>query len=755
MTVFTDNFTESSLNSAHWTLNQANSFWFNPGWWSSNGNTAVYDPANDKIILRPASGDNALGSATLFGFDLSQGFTLEFDIEGCREMIEIIISGNGTSDDQTSIEWVNDTGNIHIRQGVAGNGSQIGDGINAGQTPMGGRIYIKTTEDTLICKFNGTEFYNGPMIGELQDGIVFIAGSGAPPSVATAIKNVSLTYGSDTPSAPIANFNMGNPLNVNQSIQFTDESTGTPTSWHWDFGDDSTSTEENPTHTYITPGTYTVILTATNSIGSDTKTKSIVIVQEIDLTEVQVYLDSSSSEKTIYCVYNGYIYWSGLWGNGNTGHIYKTNLATLETTSIYSASHLAMWTGRIINGKLYCMGQQHDSSSHFRIVMNIVDLSNDSVQTILVPGTDDTNEVISFDTDGTYIIAAERGYTAGTGNNSTWPNGAGVWKIPLATVTNVNTWVRVWEDPDNYNPTSICYYEGYWYRCAYNITGQFNSGIGSYGQWKLSRSQYGSEWTTVLDYTDNNIQMCFVASLIKTDDNLYCVGMDENQKGCLFILDNNQWVKKDLGITIPSNNGYFLNFAGYYDSSINKLVLFLSEFNMTGYSNFWHNTYIVDTDGNIQSQSLNNNGAIQLQYIADYTVNHVTNDGKVLLPLGWIGNASSKIITLDISSVTPSTNGFEISVTAEHSYNLPDEPTNDEKINKARWSGAGAHIVTILKFSLNGGQVFSATEKPTTDTHSIGDICFNENPTAGGYIGWICVSSGSPGTWKGFGLIES
>lgn len=36
-----------------------------------------------------------------------------------------------------------------------------------------------------------------------------------------------------------------------------------------------------------------------------------------------------------------------------------------------------------------------------------------------------------------------------------------------------------------------------------------------------------------------------------------------------------------------------------------------------------------------------------------------------------------------------------------------------------------------------------------------GDICLNINPSAGGTIGWVCVTAGSPGTWKPFGSINS
>lgn len=35
-----------------------------------------------------------------------------------------------------------------------------------------------------------------------------------------------------------------------------------------------------------------------------------------------------------------------------------------------------------------------------------------------------------------------------------------------------------------------------------------------------------------------------------------------------------------------------------------------------------------------------------------------------------------------------------------------------------------------------------------------GDIIFNNNPSSGGYVGWVCVSGGSNSTWLGFGSIE-
>ena len=59
-------------------------------------------------------------------------------------------------------------------------------------------------------------------------------------------------------------------------VFFTDTSTNNPTSWLWDFGDGTTSTEQYPHHIYFNDGIYAVTLRATNNKGSDT-TESISI----------------------------------------------------------------------------------------------------------------------------------------------------------------------------------------------------------------------------------------------------------------------------------------------------------------------------------------------------------------------------------------------------------------------------------------------------------------------------------------------
>jgi PKD repeat protein len=69
------------------------------------------------------------------------------------------------------------------------------------------------------------------------------------------------------------------------------------TSWAWDFGDSTTSTSQNPTKTYSSPGTYTVSLTATNAGGSATHTKTgYVTIAAVTIPVANFTIDKSSGD---------------------------------------------------------------------------------------------------------------------------------------------------------------------------------------------------------------------------------------------------------------------------------------------------------------------------------------------------------------------------------------------------------------------------------------------------------------------------
>jgi PKD repeat protein len=97
--------------------------------------------------------------------------------------------------------------------------------------------------------------------------------------------------------APTANF-VGSPTSgyAPLTVNFTDQSSGSPTSWSWNFGDGGTSTAQNPSHTYTSAGTFTVSLTVTNSCGSDGETKTGYITVTTSPQQCDDFSDGNISD---------------------------------------------------------------------------------------------------------------------------------------------------------------------------------------------------------------------------------------------------------------------------------------------------------------------------------------------------------------------------------------------------------------------------------------------------------------------------
>ena len=88
-------------------------------------------------------------------------------------------------------------------------------------------------------------------------------------------------YAANCFAQPVADFS-ASPLTgcAPLRVQFTDLSTGNPTSWKWDLGNGTISSSQNPSVTYFASGQYSVTLIAINSGGSDTIIKNQYITIE-------------------------------------------------------------------------------------------------------------------------------------------------------------------------------------------------------------------------------------------------------------------------------------------------------------------------------------------------------------------------------------------------------------------------------------------------------------------------------------------
>ena len=114
-------------------------------------------------------------------------------------------------------------------------------------------------------------------------GMGFNASQGSANTAGDETEDFSIpTFCQSPVTAPIAQFTADVTTTCFGIVHFTDQSTNIPQQWSWDFGDGGVSALQNPTHTYTSPGTYTVVLTVTNTIGIDAMTKTSYISITLD-----------------------------------------------------------------------------------------------------------------------------------------------------------------------------------------------------------------------------------------------------------------------------------------------------------------------------------------------------------------------------------------------------------------------------------------------------------------------------------------
>ncbi|HVN76089.1 MAG TPA: PKD domain-containing protein [Thermoanaerobaculaceae bacterium] len=120
-----------------------------------------------------------------------------------------------------------------------------------------------------------------------QSGVFGVAAGGAIGDVPVFGTTQVAVQSVCTSPVPSAAFTVGSSaIRPWEPVQFTDLSTGSPTSWSWDFGDgsaalgtvDGTSDKQNPVYTFNRAGTFTVTLTATNCKGSAQTQTSVSVL---------------------------------------------------------------------------------------------------------------------------------------------------------------------------------------------------------------------------------------------------------------------------------------------------------------------------------------------------------------------------------------------------------------------------------------------------------------------------------------------
>ena len=148
------------------------------------------------------------------------------------------------------------------------------------------------------------------------------------------------------------------PLTIDFTSNTTIDSTGTITSWLWDFDDGTTSTQQNPTHTYWELFIHTVHLTVTSNEGcSDSATRDIFVLQNpvCDFTASLVSLNDSSPIVNFTNLSSGGnidLLWD--FGDGNTSTEYSLQ-HTYDTCGSYNVILTATGTNTCVTVANYML----------------------------------------------------------------------------------------------------------------------------------------------------------------------------------------------------------------------------------------------------------------------------------------------------------------------------------------------------------------------------------------------------------------
>jgi parallel beta-helix repeat protein len=182
-------------------------------------------------------------------------------------------------------------------------------------------------------------------------------------------------------------------------------------------------------------------------------------------------------------------------------------------------------------------------------------------------------------------------------------------------------------------------------------------------------------------------------------------------------------------------------------------------------------TQVVVANNNISA-----NASQALQGVAIYGV-YTANGSDISITGNVIGTGFEGADATGSGAISIEASGFTISrcvirgnfvrtlsaTSTERGIRLTTGTFNDTIISENYTNGiieTDANVITLNNYAgrviptnASGNVIGAGSAAPSTGSHFVGEIQYNSAPARGEFLGWICTSAGSPGTWLRFGNI--
>ncbi len=299
--------------------------------WAKAYGAGGWDSPRDAVLCKDGS-IAITGAEDSFGGGSSDHFILKIDGNGNFQWVRSY--GDGVWSRAQAIVQTYDNGFL-----ITGNRGNPDDGGTL-------RIYMVKTDSTgnALCQTHSATWTTVNLSIPVGSFSPDITNDNTQNNETPSVTNVSVT--TNYICIECINFAAFKQCPSGVEVQFIDSSLCKPTSWLWDFGDGTTSSEPNPLHVYPAPGVYTVKLITNVSITgcSDTLTKQITITS-IKAADFAAQNVCDGTAVTFTDQSSGAIQYLWEFGDGSTASIQSPAHLYSQPNTYYVTLHITTSEG--------------------------------------------------------------------------------------------------------------------------------------------------------------------------------------------------------------------------------------------------------------------------------------------------------------------------------------------------------------------------------------------------------------------------